>query len=193
VAKWTKERIIQAIREAKKAGVDLSWSNMSKHRQYAGMAYAAIRDSRFGGWDEALEAAGVDPARVRRYESWDEAKILQRIKERARRGRMLSSCAMQQEDCRLFHAALKRFKSWNMALEAAGVNPADHCKRRRWDRAKVREAMRALYRRGVEMSAPAVRKADAGLYSAACKYFGSWTAARNACGVGGSSRRRTGG
>ena len=191
VPKWTGERITHAIGQAREAGVDLSWTSISKNRDYSGMAYAAIRSSRFGSWDGALRAAGIDPAGVRRYESWSEAKVIQRIKERAQEGRDLNSKAMQQQDCKLFNAALKRYESWEAALKAAHVNPELVYKRRRWDRERIKRDIGALWCNGTDLAAPYMRKHHSALYSAACKYFGSWTDARKACGIRKDFRKRT--
>ena len=190
IPKWTRERITDTIRSAHEAGQDLSWSSVSKHPEYSGMAYAAIRHSRFGSWDAALEAANVEPSRVRRYESWDDKKVIARIRERSAAGLELNSKSMQAEDCRLFNAALKRFNSWHGALEAAGVDPRRVYKRRRWSKARIREEVRALWKAGTDLAAPNMRREHSALYSAACKYFGSWTAARTACGIRKNFRKR---
>ena len=181
--KWTRDRIIETIRAAGRKGQDLSWSGVSRHPAYSGVAYAAIRSSGFGSWDEALRAAGFAPEAVRRYEAWTEEKVVRRIGERLRSGRGLNSKTMQEEDSRLFNAALKRFGAWDAALRAAGVDPNRVCKRRRWTKSRIRQEIQALWREGENLAAPHVRKHHAALYSAACKHFGAWTSARGACGI----------
>ncbi|MHC4480631.1 MAG: homing endonuclease associated repeat-containing protein [Planctomycetota bacterium] len=183
IPKWSKEKIIGAIQQAHEEGADLSWTNVTKRKQYSALAYAAIRDNQFGSWDAALEAAGLDPADVRRYESWHEEKILRRVKERSRARKPLNSKAMQDEDSKLFNAALNYFGGWDKALEAAGIAPDDVYKRRRWSADIIKEEVKALNRAGEDLAAPNMRKNHSSLYSAACKYFGSWTAAREACGI----------
>jgi len=190
IPKWTEERILDTIRQAYKKGVDLSWTNISKHPEFSGMAYAAIRDSRFGGWDDALRAAGIEPSDVRRYESWNKDKIIRRIKKRARKGQDLNSKAMQQEDCKLFNAALKRYDGWDKALQAAGLEPDQIYKRQRWSKERIKKKIKALDRKRADLAAPAMRRDHSALYSAACKYFGSWTAARRACGIRRNFRKR---
>ncbi len=183
IPKWTKEKVITAIKEAHKNGADLSWTNVTKDKKYSALAYAAIRDSQFGSWDEALEAAGLDPAEIRRYEAWDEDRIIRMIKERAKIGKPLNSKAMQDEDSKLFNAALNYFGGWAKALKGAGINPAKVYKRRRWSTDIIKKEIKALHRAGVHLAAPNMRENHSSLYSAACKYFGSWTAAREACGI----------
>ena len=183
IPKSTRDRIIAAIQEAHRVGDDLSWTSVTKNRKYSALAYAAIRANQFGSWDEALGAAGLSAARVRRYEAWDEEKIIRRIKERWRRGRPLNSKAMQDQDSKLFNAALNYFGGWDKALEAAGIAPEAVYKRRRWSIDIIKQEIKALNRAGEDLAAPNMRQNHSSLYSAACKYFGTWTGAREACGI----------
>jgi len=183
IPKWTKEKIVAAIRKAHDAGEDLSWTSVTSGRKYSALAYAAIRDNQFGSWDAALKAAGIDPRSVRRYEAWDEEKIVRQIRKRARAGKALNSKAMQDQDSKLFNAALNYFGGWDTALEAAGIDPATVYKRRRWSKEVIKEEIQELLKAGEDLAAPNMRRNFSSLYSAACKYFGSWTAAREACGI----------
>jgi hypothetical protein len=183
IPKWTRERIIKAIQDARRAKADLSWTCVTKNKKYSAMAYAAIRENQFGSWDKALEAAGIDPSDVRRYEAWDEAKIIRKIKARARQKKALNSKAMQDEDSKLFNAALNYFGGWDKALVQAGIRPEDVYKRRRWNPEIIKKEIKRLYRAGEDLAAPSMRANHSSLYSAACKYFKTWTAAREACGI----------
>jgi hypothetical protein len=183
IPKWSNERIIRAIQAAHKEGADLSWTSVTKDKRYSALAYAAIRDNQFGSWDKALEAAGIDPGSIRRYEAWDERKIVRRIKDRAKKRLPLNSKAMQDEDSKLFNAALNYFGGWDQALRAAGIAPEDVYKRRRWTTDIIKKEIRALHKAGEDLAAPNMRKNHSSLYSAACKYFGTWTKAREACGI----------
>ena len=183
IPRWTRERIVEAIREAHAQGADLSWTNVTRDRRYSALAYAAIRDNQFGSWDAALEAAGLSPADVRRYEAWSEEKIVRRLKKRRRCRQPLNSKAMQDADSKLFNAALNYFGSWERALRAAGMRPEEVYKRRRWSKDVIKKEIKALNREGEDLAAPNMRRKHSSLYSAACKYFGTWTAAREACGI----------
>jgi len=183
IPKWSRQRIIAAIKEAAARGDDLSWTSVTKSKKHSALAYAAIRENQFGSWDAALAAAGLRPSEVRRYESWNEDKIVQRVKERVRQGRPLNSKAMQEQESKLFNAALNYFGGWDEALRRAGVEPEKVYKRRRWTTEVIKREIKALHRKGEDLAAPNMRRRHSALYSAACKYFRSWTAAREACGI----------
>lgn len=187
--KWSTDKVIRTIQEAHEAGVDLSWSSIVNNGDYSGMAYAAIRPRCFGSWDNALHASGIDPKSVRRYQSWDSEKVIEQITERKEKNLALNSKQMQIEDSKLFNAALKRFGSWDKALEAAGIDAVKVYKRRRWNKKLIKAEIQFLSAMGYDLAAPAMRKNFCGLYSAGCKYFGSWTAARRAAGIRRSYRR----
>lgn len=190
IPKWTRPRIVKAIQDAHGRGDDLSWTSVTSNRKYSALAYAAIRDNQFSSWDEALKAAGIDPRSVRRYEAWDEDKIVRQIRKRGKAGKALNSKAMQDEDSKLFNAALNYFGGWDAALQAAGIEPAAVYKRRRWNEDVIRREVKALHKSGEDLAAPNMRRTHSSLYSAACKYFGSWTAAREACGIKKSFHRK---
>ena len=190
IPKWSRDTIVAAIKEAGKQGADLCWTSVTRDKNYSALAYAAIRGNQFGSWDAALRAAGLDPSDVRRYEAWSEEKIVRSIKQRRRSRQALNSKAMQDEDSKLFNAALNYFGSWDKALAAAGIAPKDVYKRRRWNPDLIKSEIKALHRNGEDMAAPNMRRNHSALYSAACKYFGTWTAAREVCNIRRSDPRK---
>jgi hypothetical protein len=191
VPKWSRETIVAAVREAHEQGVDLCWTSVTGDRRYSALAYAAIRENHFGSWDAALKAAGLDPMAVRRYEAWSEERIVSDIRARHKKRRALNSKAMQNQDSKLFNAALNYFGSWDKALLAAGVPPKDVYQRRRWTPDAIKAEIKALHRGGEDLAAPGMRRNHSALYSAACKHFGTWTAAREACGVRRDHHKKT--
>jgi len=190
IPKWSRDTIVEAIRKAHEEGADLCWTNVTRDKRYSALAYAAIRENQFGSWDAALKAAGLQPTDVRRYKSWSEERIMRGIKERRSTGQALNSKAMQDEDSKLFNAALNYFGSWDKALIAAGIAPKDVYRRRRWNADIIKAEIKALQRNGTDLAAPNMRRNHSALYSAACKYFGTWTAAREACGIRRNYHRR---
>src|SRR4051812_14204045 len=59
--RWTKQIIIQLIKQARRSGEDLHWSAVTRRRDELGRAaFASLQPRLFGRWDRALSAAGLD-------------------------------------------------------------------------------------------------------------------------------------
>jgi hypothetical protein len=121
---WTRDRIVERIRELHEQGVDLSWRNVCLNVDPQ-LAAAATKKSHFGSWREALEASGLDYDSIRRYREWDDERVLQMVREMHARGTGLNAKNMEQEDITLITAARRRFDSWHQALTAAGLDYRD--------------------------------------------------------------------
>ena len=77
---WTRERIIERIKELHAQSADLSWRNVCLNIDPQ-LAAAATKKSHFGSWREALEASGLDYDAIRRYREWDDERILEMVRE----------------------------------------------------------------------------------------------------------------
>ena len=181
--RWTKQRIIRVIKDAKRKGVELHWSSVTHRRdELARAAFAAIQPRLFGRWDRALHAAGLDADEVVIYRAWNKESVVFELKSRVQDGEPLNSGTLQKEDPGLHAAAIRYFGAYSAALRAAGLNPERHYERRRWDRERVIRALQAAGKRG-NISDTSIRRTDLGLYGAAVRIFGSFTAARAAAGI----------
>jgi hypothetical protein len=118
---WTRERIVERIRELHGQGADLSWRNVCLNTDPQ-LAAAATKKSHFGSWREALEASGLDYDTIRRYQEWDDDRILDKVREYACAGKPLNAKNVEQDDITLITAARRRFDSWHLALTAAGLD-----------------------------------------------------------------------
>jgi ASC-1-like (ASCH) protein len=118
---WTKDRIIERIRELHQKGEDLSWGHISLRLDPA-LAASAVKRNHFGSWQEALEEAGLDYERIRRYQDWSSEKVLDQVHELYDRGERLNAKRMAQEEIRLITAARRRFPSWDRTLSEAGLD-----------------------------------------------------------------------
>lgn len=182
--RWSKTRIIQMIKQARRAGEDLHWAAVTQRRDELGRAaFASLQPRLFGRWDRALQAAGLDAGEVSRYRRWNRDGIVFELRNRKQEGEALNSGALQGDDPGLHAAAVRHFGSYDAALRAAKVDPAAVRQRRSWSRPQVTAAFKALNRQRKSLSDSAVRKADPALYGAAVRLFGSFTAARKASGV----------
>ena len=146
-------------------------------------AKAAVRKRLFGNWDDALSAAGIDPAKVRRYRPWSPAAILQELRRRKRLRLGLNTKAMQAELPGLYDAARRHFGSYREALARAGCDPLDVLQRREWSRKAVCEALREFERNFDLVSQVMLRDLDSGLMRAVRVWYGNLPAAIKAAAV----------
>jgi hypothetical protein len=182
--RWTKQNIIQLIKQAKRSGEDLHWSAVTRRRDELGKAaFASLQPRLFGRWDRALSAAGLDADDVSKYRKWDRNTVAFELRARAQDDEPLNSGAIQQDDSGLHAAAVRHFGTYDAALRAARVDPLDVRRRRTWTKQDVVRALKAAKRSGKHLSDSAIRQADAALYGAAVRLFGTFTAARKSAGL----------
>jgi hypothetical protein len=179
--KWSKEVIVEEIRDLASKGFDLSFRSMALS-QHNAMVYAAIRPKYFGNWRTALEAAGLASEEIYRYRSWDETGILEEIRRLKTEGADLSSKSMDESSNKLIATARRRFGNWGKALEKAGINYSEVRRRKRWTRENLVEGILELKKQGVKLITPEVKRANPSLFAAACKkhFYGTWKKALRA-------------
>lgn len=188
--RWTRQNIIQLIKDAKRKGQDLHWSAVTQRRDELGKAaFASLQPRLFGRWDKALSAAGLDADEVSRYRRWDRNSVAFELRARAQEDEPLNSGALQREDSGLHAAAVRHFGSYDAALRAAKVNPESVRRRRAWSKEQVIRALKSAKRAGKHLADSAVRQDDPALYGAAVRLFGTFTAARDAAKVGWKPKR----
>ncbi len=192
--KWTRERVIEAIRELHRRGVDLSHSAAKKENQY--LVVVASHDRMFGSWRAAVEAAGLDYSEVSKHESWSREKILRRIRELHQQGESLSHDSAKRRHGALVSAASspRYFGSWERAIRAAGLRYDDIRRIESWDRAKILAKIEELHARGVQLNNANMRRMGyRGMMEAASRpsNFGSWEAALREAGLRYEEIRRT--
>lgn len=118
---WSKERILENIRELHASGEDLSWRNVSTVVAPQ-LAAAATKHKHFGSWRGAVTAAGLDYSTIRRYREWNEETIKDQLRQFHAQGIDMNAKSMEEHDITLITAARRRFDSWDKALTAAGLN-----------------------------------------------------------------------
>ncbi|WP_428937671.1 hypothetical protein [Fontivita pretiosa] len=182
--RWTRQRIIALIKQARRDGQDLHWGAVIRRGdQLSRAAFAAVQPRLFGSWVRALHAAGLDADQISLYRSWNRDLIVFELRARAQQREAMNSGALQRDDPGLHAAAIRHFGSYDQALRAARLDPAVHRQRRRWTRQLVISALKHAARNGEHLSDTAVRRGHSALYGAAIRLFGTFTAARRAAGV----------
>jgi hypothetical protein len=132
---WTNQRILECIRELHQQGEDLSWRHVCELDP--ALAAAAVKKHHFGSWRAALEGAGLDYEQIRRYEEWDQEKVLHQVRELNAQGERLNAKRMERENVRLLTAARRRFPSWGRTLSVAGLDHKSIVLRASFRRGKV--------------------------------------------------------
>lgn len=180
---WTDAWIVRLIKQAKRSGEELNWRAVSARRDALGhAALAAVRPRLFGSWDKALEAAGLDTDRVRKYHKWDRPRILAELRDRVRKNKPVNSGVVQREIPGLYGAATRIFGSYDEALRAAKLDPLRVRERREWDRPIVLEALRGFDKRHGAINNTLLRKHDPSLQKGVNKIFRSLDSALAAMG-----------
>lgn len=121
--KWSKEKIVEMIKDLKKQNIDISASNIS--RNYIPLFTAACSRRYFSSWANAVKAAGIDydlileVGKVRRRKKltkWSKEQVLEEV----RKAESQNLLTTYRERLALYSAARREFGSWKQALEAAG-------------------------------------------------------------------------
>ena len=120
---WTKESVIRTIQAVHDAGGPLNHA-ASQHK---GLTRVAVR--LFGSWDAALRAAGLVPETIRlRRRPWQPEEVVQEIRRKAEAAEPLHACGVSP--CTLYRNGVAFFGSWDAALSAVGLDPAQIRKRK---------------------------------------------------------------
>ena len=180
--KWSNDSIAVEILRRHDAGLDLSYSGMT--REDLPLLRAATRY--MGSWEAAITFAGLNYDDVRKYRSWTKERIVERIQELHEKGSDLSWRYVSLTlDPSLAAAATKKshFGSWRAALDAAGLD-YDHIRRYRdWSDTEVLRRVRDLYAQGKPLNAKSMEKENITLITAARRRFPSWDKTLSAAGL----------
>lgn len=117
VPTWTRQRVVEAIQVIYARGGAVNHAAVRRNSvSRAGVVF-------FGTWDNALRAAGLDPAAIRRWRKpWTRETLLQEIRRKAQAGEPLNAKDVSPNWIRKRAGIL--FGSWDATLAAAGLDPA---------------------------------------------------------------------
>jgi hypothetical protein len=171
--KWTPETVITEIKRLAEEGYELSY--MSMQDEFSGLLRASSRY--YKDWPAAIKAAGLDYKDFRRNHTWTKKDVIREIKARYKNGASLnwSYIATPEGDIKLSSAALRKFRSWENALQAAGINPDDVTRNQRWDREKICAAIIEMINKGEKITQTTIRKKSPQLLYAVYRIYFSIT------------------
>ena len=174
---WTADRVLQLIQKAGSEGLALNEGAVRDADQ--GLVLAARK--LWGSWDEALQAAGYDPADIRlQRHPWTKSQIIAAIQSQAADGAPLTQNSIRPESVRF--AAKRLFGSFDAAVRVAGLGHL-LTKHPRWSRKRIVKAIQARRQTGQPVNCLAVVNSDSRLYDAARRYLGGWPSALRAAGI----------
>ncbi|HSI36349.1 MAG: hypothetical protein ACAI43_16595 [Phycisphaerae bacterium] len=112
--KWGRDTIASELKARNKEGEALNSGAVQK--EDPGLHAAAVRH--FGSYDNALRAAKVDPAKIRRRQRWSEEEVVKQLKAFGKK-HGISDAALREHQPALYGAALRFFGSIASARTAA--------------------------------------------------------------------------
>lgn len=164
---WSTQSVLEEIQARHRQGLSLT--------QQANPTLASVAAHRFGNWNNALLAAGIEPKK--RFSHWSKERVLLELNDLQQQdgGRPIAFPKVRH----LAHAARQHFGSWNAAMVEAGIlQPYEKRWRRdHWTPQQVITAIQDCAVRGVRASD------DPRLMRAARRHFGSLPAAQQAAGI----------
>lgn len=183
---WSRDEVVREIRSLAAQQSALHSGYVS--RKFPALAYAARKY--LGGWEEAINAAGLDYSQIRRKNRWSRESIIERIQEMKAAGAPLNVSSVEAERGGLVGAALQYFGSWRTAVEAAGIDYVQVKRQREWSKREIVKEIRDCHKQGMKLGTTMeVRQRNRNLHAAAVRYFGSWALALRAARLGRLARR----
>jgi len=150
---WTPTRVTQRIRERRDAGLQLTYASIRKEDPLLESA----AQKTFGGWYNALDAAGIDSSQFRRQEPfgfWTRERVMQEIRKLNESNSNLNFSYTRKTYPSLAQYAIMHFGGWYQALEAAGIDSRVHQRQlppNYWDRNRILQTLKTL---NSQLSAP---------------------------------------
>src|SRR5690242_14932735 len=115
--KWDRNTILFELKQ--RAREEEPLNSGALQAEEPGLHAATIRY--FGGYDDALRAAQVDPRAVRRRRNWTKDEVVAALKKLQRSRSSLSDSAIRKENTALYGAAVRLFGTFKKARSSAGV------------------------------------------------------------------------
>ena len=183
--------VLEAIRARAAAGLPMLQKSLIVKKEHGGNLNLGRRAFQlFGGWREAVAAAGVlqaeEPVVSRRF--WRAEDVLAELRRRHAEGLPVSGIALHKGpagDSTLIGAAKRYFGSLHAALEA-GRLPVEGTRLPHFTRAAALKELRQRHRKGQPIAARAVQTGDARgrrLHDDLKSWYSTWKEVLKAAGI----------
>jgi hypothetical protein len=182
--RFSKEEILQLLRKYQSEGVPLDWTSIRE----VDASIAKIARERFGSYEAAIEALGLDYNKINRdimagKRTWDEERVKAELHSYFAKNESLD--LLPKKDPGLYHAAVNYFGDIRKATEAAGMDYQALVSRTVWSEEKIIAEIIKLYGNGEDLSVSHIMQKYGALVRSASApgYFGSWENAIKAAGL----------
>jgi hypothetical protein len=115
--KWTRETVVSELKARHRDSEALNSGAIQK--EDPSLHAAAVRH--FKGYDEALLAAKIDPAKVRQRKTWEKTDVIKALRGIKKSGARLSDSVIRRDHPALYGAAVRLFGSFTTARASAGI------------------------------------------------------------------------
>jgi hypothetical protein len=190
---WTREKLIETIRQLGESGVDLSPTAIQKTH---GALFSSARSrSHFGNWRDAVEASGLSYDDIKRVKQrWSRDEILEQIRVLHSQGEDLLHPDFKSRHRSLYLAACahRYFGSWRRAIRAAGLDHETMRESRVWTKTRILRTIQEMHAANMPLGWAYIKSECPGIYRAARRKenFGSWHNAMIAAGIEPAPRGR---
>lgn len=156
VRKWSehsKSEILKNIIIWYVKGMDLSASAVRKRKYSRKIYQSAVRESKFGSWENAVKSAGIDYERYRKMQRWSAKSVKEEILRRYENGEPLNAGSVPSA---LHQSGSRRFRSWGKAIAACGLDYKEIKLRTSMNLEEIVSEVKKLNAEGRDLSARAV-------------------------------------
>jgi hypothetical protein len=179
--RWSKEKVIEELRRRMENDEEIASGAVD-----AGLKSTAQRY--FGGYREALEAAGLDYTKIRKTEKWDRQRILETLRELGAAKQKLKAARIKARSHGLYEAMIREFGTIGDAAKAAGVR---YEQPRHWGPLEIFDELRERLRSRKSIAVTEMKERTPALVTAATRVFGSYAQAVATLGLTYEQVRKT--
>ncbi|MHC4252903.1 MAG: hypothetical protein ACYS9X_27615 [Planctomycetota bacterium] len=176
IVRWSKERVLDAIRKLAAKGCSLRAASVGKRDPK--LLSAAVRYC--GGWREALEASGVDCDPIPEQKVRTREALTRDLRSWVKEHGPLNPKRLHLTDSALYWATTGKFGRLSDAARELGLPYRSTVQP--WSEERVLDGIRRRASSGCSLAAGVVKQDDSRLYAASGRLFGSWANAAEAAG-----------
>lgn len=135
---WDIPNILYELRRRKREGESLN-SGALQHED-PGLHAAAVRN--YKTYDDALRAAGINPAKVRQRHTWTKKEVVAALRKRMNGSLAMGNSDLREHEPALYGAAVRIFGTFSAARRGSGLPPGRRGRRTPFQQARRKKAAR---------------------------------------------------